>query len=365
MSQTCTTPAPSIDLSLLDTPRITALAAEPTPEEYMAALDAQTITPTEFKNPVALALLAIDPGWLTKAQYIEDCDKYGYIDKCGNDHFRGVRIFYCKCRFSPCCRDRMAQEITARWKDVIDHIVEKHHNARHVLMELRIPGERSSDMAKHHLSQIGKDINSLTHERTIESHKDTSLPCFHGEVDPYWINVPGYDGNELVIRVLIADSDSKGTSTVSTDAWRRLWPEARVSVNVGKHLTFRSAFNSLVKPLALDDPADCMEQEVIFHHMQLFRAHKASLTCTESINIITNTEIAEAEATMELSLDDTRDNSPTEPKPNSPKGKTSSPCLICGDTRSVHSGRLTVGSREMTNAIAQARGLSDLIRPPG
>jgi len=348
----------------------TARAPEPSHEEIMTALESETqCVPDPLTNPFSIALAAHGPQWQPKAQKAEDCSLYSYIARCGKGHILGLRTIRCNCRFSPCCRDEKAQESIDRWKPVVDHITNDHHNGRHVLLELRIPAKRSREEAASIIAQVSLDITSLCDDlaRNAELAKQSNskAPCFHGEPDPYWVNALGYLGNELVIRVLTVDKDGQGTSTIPTPTWRGLWPNARVTVTVGKHLAFRSAFHQLMKPLPLEDPADCAEQEVLFYRMQMLRAHKISLTCGESINLTTIAEIEESLAAEELSVEGTTDNSETSPKPWRPKGKPAHPCHICGDTTVIRSHRMRVGSAELTAELTRMREEHINMQPPG
>jgi len=327
------------------------------------------IDPTKFTDPGAIALASHGPDWYAKAQKMEDCARFGFIATCGKGHVLGMRVLYCNCRFGECCRDRKAEETINRWGQIIEHVTNQHRGSKYVLLNLRIPAARSRATASGFLSQIGKDIACLMSDLGDANRKaketKPSTPCFHGEQDPYWVNCLGYLGDDIIIRALIIDCDSHGASTIPTDTWRSLWPNAQVSVNVGKHLGFRSAFNSLVKPLPLKDPTDCAKQEVLFHRMQLLRSHKISLTCQDLVKATTCCEIEESMAAEELSVEDTTDNSQSEPNHQHSKGKPAHSCPICGDTTTICGTRLRIGSPEMTAALEKARDIHQNMQPPG
>lgn len=381
MQTACNTLRTSIPIALpsINDPSLDAVqtcpAPEPSHEELMAMLESETqsvpvpIDPSKLTDPGAIALSAHGPDWYAKAQKMEDCARFGFIATCGKGHVLGVRVLYCNCRFGECCRDRKAEETVKRWGEIIEHVTERHRDSKYVLLSLRIPAARSKATASGLISQVGKDIACLMSDLGDASRKakETNIkaPCFHGEQDPYWVNCLGYLGDDLIIRALIIDTDSYGAATIPSDTWKRLWPNAQVTVNVGKHLGFRSAFNSLVKPLPLNDPKDCAAQEILFHHMQMLRSHKISLTCQDLIKSTTCCEIEESLAAEELSVETPTDNSSDPSNTQPSKGKPASPCPICGDTHTIVSSRMRMGSQELTSALEKLRESSMNIRPPG
>jgi hypothetical protein len=209
-------------------------------------------------------------------------------------------------------------------------------------------------------------MKNISKQNLVRNETRENPTCFHGELDPYWVSCLGYLGNDLVIRVLLADSDAMGASTIPTDAWKRILSRCHVSVTVGRHLAFRSAFNSLVKPLPLKESADWTEQELLFYRMQLFRAHNASLTCPggELKEVIPVIEIAETEAQQELCVDDTTHNSDLESIPQKPQVKSGVPCSCCSQPFDAVSEPMPVGSRILSNELARIKRAPDLIRPP-
>lgn len=337
--------------------------------DLLTGLEETQYAPEPLTNAFAVALAAHGPDWQAKAQKIQDCTLFSYIATCKNGHILGVRTIRCNCRFSPCCRDEKADETIERWKPVIDHITDKHHAGKHVLLELRIPAERSREAAAAAIAKVSRDIatlcDDLARKAELAKQSNPKAPCFHGEPDSYWVSCLGFWGDNLVIRVLTIDRDGHGTATIPTPTWRDLWPDAHVSVTVAKHPKFRSAFNHLVKPLPLTEPADCAEQEVMFYRMQMLRAHKISLTCPESLKLTTIAEIDESEAAEELSVGDYTDNSETEPNHQHSKGKSTAPCPVCGDTHVVRGRAMRSGSPELTAELIRIRESSMNIQPPG
>ena len=380
------TPLPSINDPSLDAVQ-SCRAPEPSHEEIMVALESETqcvpvpIDPTTFTDPDAIAMAAAGPEWYARAKRVDECGQLARIRSHSSGHCKHLRleIGYCDCRFSPCCRQRKADEIIKRWTPAIDHVMNHHRGSKYVLLELRIPALRSGDLAGKFITKVCNDIKIwikyVSEQNIARKEAGANTQCFHGEQDPYWVNCSGFLGNDLVIRVLISDADSLGVSRITTDAWKSLWPRWKVSVTVGKHLAFRSAFSQLVHPLPLKESKDWTEQEIMFNRMQLFRAHNASLTCPggELAKVIPVIEMAESEAqaqiasepSQELCVEHTTDNSVTPPNPQHPKGKPGVPCPQCGGVLDKLSGSMRVGSNQLREEMVNIRGLTHIFQPPG
>lgn len=307
----------------------------------------RTPDPATFNNPDAIALAALGVEWLYRSQRIEDCGEYGSIQHCDNGHPLRTLIHKCQGNFTECCVDEHAKKTLKRLSNVIDFFSE-YKGSRYVAMDLAIPIPRERAAIEAVLIKIRNDLRQM------------QLATFHSKLlEPNWMMCLGFMGSSLIVRVLIEDLDSKGSSTISTDAWRRIWPKWKLSVNVGKHLGFRSAFGHLLKALPLKDPADRMAQEVLFTDMQRFRGSRFKLSIMDPSNTKVVNEIANP---PDLCVDTPTHSSPADPNPNQTQAKSAPPCPICGHACDQFSSLMRVRGREMMEYLSKMRGISP---PPG
>lgn len=315
-------------------------------EQIAAGLEEtqQVPDPAALTNPDAIALAAHGIEWLARAQRIEDCGDYAQVQHCDQGHPLHTLIHRCQSNYTECCADEHAKKTIKRLAPMIDFFA-GFHGSRYVAIELAIPIARERLLIEDTLNKIREDIRQVLGNR----------------LEPNWIMCLGFKGVSLIVRVLMHDLDSKGSSTMPTDAWRQLWSEWKVSVSVGKNPTFRSAFNHLLKALAIESTEDRMQQEVLFTGMQRFRASRFKI----HLRVDADTIVEVDSPAEDLCVEDTTHDSPAEPNSNQPKSKSCPSCPICGHPADRFSGMLRVNSRQMMEYLANMRGITLPPAPPG